>query len=206
MSTYEKRGGAHSKIPAARPYTDRMVRVRGIAFMGAVQFVKEEFGPQAHQRVLDALPEPNRPTFALPLRDAVWKPLDDLVTYAGTARQLLAPEDETFYARLGFRAGRVERMEGGFHPMVADAPTAIRLGAIIWRSLYDVGRMELVADGDGRAIARIHDFPTSVALCQANCAALSGLLGSDERPVRTEQAACVLDGAPCCEYRVAWTT
>jgi hypothetical protein len=181
-----------------------MVRVRGIAFIGAMQFVKDEFGPEAHQRVLAALPEANRATFLGPLRDAVWKPLDDLATYAGTARHLLAPTDERFYVRLGFRAGRVEREEGGFHPMVADAPTAIRLGAVIWRSLYDAGRMELVADGEGRALARIHDFPTSVALCQANCAALSGLLGSDEHPVRTEQAACVLDGAPCCEYRVAW--
>ena len=35
-------------------------------------------------------------------------------------------------------------------------------------------------------------------------AALSGLLGSDEQPVRTAQLACVLDGAPCCEYRVTW--
>ena len=183
-----------------------MVRVRGIAFIGAMQFVKEEFGPEAHTRVLEALPEASRATFGGPLRDAVWKPLDDLAAYAGTARRLLAPEDDDFYARLGFRAGRVERDEGGFHPMVVDAPTAIRLGAVIWRSLYDAGRMELSADGEGRAVARIYDFPTSTALCQANCAALSGLLGSDAHPVRTEQAACVLDGAPCCEYRVSWQT
>jgi hypothetical protein len=193
-------------ILPTRPYTDRMVRVRGIAFIGAMQFVKDEFGPDAHQRVLDALPEDNRATFATPLRDAVWKPLDDLAAYAGTAKQLLAPQDDNFYVRLGFRAGRVEREEGGFHPMVVDAPTAIRLGAVIWRSLYDRGRMELIADGEGRALARIHDFPTSTALCQANCAALSGLLGSDEQPVQSEQVACVLDGAAWCEYRVTWTT
>jgi hypothetical protein len=181
-----------------------MVRVRGIALIGAVQFVKDEFGADAHQRVLDALPEENRATFAAPLRDAVWRPLDDLAAYAGTARRLLAPEDAGFYERLGFRAGRVEREQGGFHPMVADAPTAIRLASVIWRSLYDTGRMELVPEGESRALARIHDFPTSPALCQANCAAMAGLLGSDARPVRTEQSACVLDGAACCEYRVSW--
>ena len=42
-----------------------MVRVRGIAFVGAMQFVKDEFGPEAHQQVLDALPEANRATFAM---------------------------------------------------------------------------------------------------------------------------------------------
>lgn len=181
-----------------------MVRVRGIAFIGAVQFVKDEFGPEAHDRVVDALPEENRASFASPLRDAVWRPIADLAAYAGAARRLFAPDDPRFYERLGFRAGRVEREQGGFHPMVADAPTAIRLAGVIWRSLYDAGRMELLPDGDGRALARIHEFPTSPALCQANCAALSGLLGSDEWPVRTEQAACVLDGAACCEYRVFW--
>lgn len=182
-----------------------MVRVRGIAFIGAMQFVKDEFGPEAHERVVEALPEANRATFTVPLRDALWRPLEDLALYAGAARRLFAPEDPTFYERLGFRAGRVERDEGGFHPMVADAPTAIRLASVIWRSLYDAGRMELLPDGDGRALARIHDFPTSPALCQANGAALSGLLGSDERPVRTQQTACALDGAPFCEYRVSWT-
>ena len=94
--------------------------------------------------------------------------------------------------------------QGGFHPMVVDAPTAIRLAGVIWRSLYDAGRMELIADGGTRALAHIHDFPTSPALCEANCAALSGLLGSDERPVRTEQRACVLEGAPYCEWAVSW--
>jgi hypothetical protein len=181
-----------------------MVRVRGIAFIGALQFVREEFGAEAHQRVLDALPEAHRASFSGALRDATWKPLDDLVAYAGTARQVLASQDDRFYERLGFRAGRVEREEGGFHPMVADAVTAIRLGAVYWRSLYDVGRMELLPEGEGQAVARIHDFPTSPALCQANCAALSGLLGTERQPVRTEQLACVLDGAPFCEYRVTW--
>jgi hypothetical protein len=181
-----------------------MVLVRGIAFIGAMQFVKEEFGPEGHERVLDALPEANRATFSAPLRDAVWRPVEDLAIYAGTARRLLAPDDPTFYERLGFRAGRVERDQGGFHPMVVDAPTAIRLAGVIWRSLYDAGRMEMIPDGAARALVRIHDFPTSPALCKANGAALSGLLGSDESPVTSEQTACVLDGAPFCEWRVTW--
>jgi hypothetical protein len=181
-----------------------MVLVRGIALIGAVQFVKEEFGSEAHDRVVEALPEANRTTFAVPLRDAVWKPIEDLAIYAGTARRLLAPDDPTFYERLGFRAGRVEREQGGFHPMVVDAPTAIRLAGVIWRSLYDAGRMEMIADGASRALVRIHDFPTSPALCKANGSALSGLLGSDESPVTSEKTTCALDGAPFCEWRVTW--
>jgi hypothetical protein len=169
-----------------------------------MQFVRDEYGPDAHARILGALPDAHRAAFAGPLRDAVWKPLDALAAYAGAARHLLAAGDPSFYSRLGHRAGRVEREQGGFHPMVADAPTAIRLAAVIWRSLYDAGRMEMIADGDGRAVARIHDFPTSPALCQANCAALSGLLGSERQPVATEEIACILDGAPFCEYRVDW--
>jgi hypothetical protein len=181
-----------------------MVRVRGIALIGATTFVKDEFGLEAHQRVVEALPEASRSTFAGPLRDAVWKPIEDLAVYAGTARRLLAPEDPKFYERLGFRAGRVEREQGGFHPMVVDAPTAIRLAGTIWRSLYDAGRMEMIPDGESRALVRVHDFPTSQALCRANCAALEGLLGTDERPVRSEQLTCVLDGAEYCEWRVTW--
>ena len=43
-------------IPLAVPYTPPMVRVRGIAFIGAVQFVKDAYGPEAHERVVEALP------------------------------------------------------------------------------------------------------------------------------------------------------
>ena len=88
--------------------------------------------------------------------------------------------------------------------MVADVPTAIRLASVLWRSLYDTGRMSLAADGEYRAIARVTDFPTSRALCQANAAALAGLLTSEARAVRTRQLACVLDGAPACEWEVSW--
>jgi hypothetical protein len=188
----------------AVPYTPPMVRVRGIAFIGSVQFVKDAFGSDAHDRVVAALPAGPRGTFSAPIRDAVWKPLDELVVYAGTARELLAPQDDTFYARLGFRSGTVERMQGGFLPMVADVPTAIRLAPVLWRSLYDTGRMSLRADGDCRALARVNDFPATRALCEANCGALAGLLTSETRAVRTRQLACVLDGAPSCEWEVTW--
>jgi hypothetical protein len=191
-------------IPLTVPYTPPMVRVRGIAFIGCVQFVKDAYGAEAHERVVGALPAATRGTFTGPLRDAVWKPLADLVLYAGTARELLDPTDETFYARLGFRSGSVERSQGGFLPMVADMPTAIRLASVLWRSLYDTGRMALVPDGPGRAIAKVTDFATTTALCQANCAALAGLLSSETRAVRTRQLACVLDGAPACEWEVTW--
>lgn len=191
-------------IPLAVPYTPPMVRVRGIAFIGAVQFVKDAYGADAHERVVAALPAEVRATFTAPLRDAVWKPLAGLVLYAGTARELLDPADETFYARLGFRSGSIERSQGGFLPMVADMPTAIRLASVLWRSLYDTGRLALTPDGEGRALARVTDFPTTPALCQANCAALAGLLSSETRAVRTLQRACVLDGAAACEWDVSW--
>jgi hypothetical protein len=181
-----------------------MVRVRGIAFIGAVQFVRDAYGPEAHEGVVEALPPDLRAAFAAPLRDAVWKPLEALVVYAGTARERLAPADETFYARLGFRSGSVERSQGGFLPMVADVPTAIRLASVLWRSLYDTGHMSMTTDGERRAVARVSDFPTSRALCQANSAALAGLLTSETRAVRTRQLACVLDGAAACEWEVTW--
>jgi hypothetical protein len=181
-----------------------MVRIRGLALIGTIQFVKDAYGAEAHERVVAALPLAERTTFAAPIRDAVWKPLEMLVVYAGTARALLAPADDTFYARLGFRSGSVERVQGGFLPMVADVPTAIRLAPVLWRSLYDVGRMSMVADGQCRAVARVSDFPTTRALCEANCAALAGLLTSDTRAVRTRQLACVLDGADACLWEVSW--
>lgn len=181
-----------------------MTRVRGIAILAAMRFVKESYGPEAHERVLKALPVASAGTFLGPLRDASWKPLKDLGAYAEAARQIFAPTDAGFYRKLGVAVGCMEREMGGFKPMVVDPATAMRLAPLLWSALYDTGRVESIATGPKEALIRIRDFRTSRALCQSNCGSMEGLASSEGMRLQVEETACVLDGSPYCEMRVRW--
>lgn len=181
-----------------------MIQTRGVGFLGTVQFVKESYGPEAHERVVAALPARHRSSFLVPLRDAAWRPLGDLAIYAGTAGRLLAPDDAGFFRRLGHFTGRYERLHGGFLSMVADPETAMRMAPKVWRSLYDKGRMEFVATGEREGIIRVHGFRTTRELCEANCGAIEGLCSNESVVARVEKTACILAGSAHCEMRIAW--
>lgn len=181
-----------------------MIQTRGVVFLGTVQFVRETYGPDAHERVIDALPLRHQSSFRVLLRDAAWRPLSDLALYAGTAQRLLAPGDASFFRRLGRFTGRFERLHGGFESMVADPEVAMRMASKVWRSLYDQGRMEYQATGEREGTLRIHDFAATRELCEANCGAIEGLCSTDSLVARVEKTACALEGHPHCEMRVTW--
>lgn len=172
-----------------------MVKVRGAIVLHMVRFVKENYGSEAHDRLVKALPARHASTFLGFVREASWEPAVDLEVYAATAKRILAPDDAAFHRKAGYYAGRGVR-EAGFEALLVDPN---RLAQFIWHGLFDVGRVEVVSQNASETIARIHDFPTSRSACQRMAGAWEGLVNS-----RVEETACVLDGNPYCEMRVVW--
>jgi hypothetical protein len=181
-----------------------MTHARGIALLATMRFVRTNYGDASHERVLAALPEASRRRFGPRLRESAWLPLRDLATYSAAAQSLLAPNDPEFFRRLGRFVGTFYREHGGFAPMVAVRKTAIRLAPTLWRMLYDAGAMEIVQRGQEEAVIRILGMRTSKPLCETNCGAVEGAVGSASDPLRVEETACVLDGSPWCEMRLVW--
>jgi hypothetical protein len=172
-----------------------------------VRFVREKYGPAAHERVLQALPERHWGTFHGPVREASWEPIADLVAYMEAARRLLAPGDGDFYKQLGLFAGRQTR-NTGFAALLGDDPEAASGRAqVLWRAYYDEGRLEIVEKGDGFLTARIHDFPAAhPALCKRISGFWEGCFDAEGRPpTHVEERACATQGAPYCEMRVTWS-
>jgi hypothetical protein len=181
-----------------------MARVRGIAVHGAIRFVTETWGSDAHQRILAQLPAERCGTFLGPLTDGAWKPLGDLGAYLETARRLFANGDPGFYRQVGRFVGRHEREHGGFKPMVADPRTSMRLAGLLWRALYDTGRCDVLSIAPDHGIVRVTGFPASRGLCLSTCGSIEGLTSGDGAEARVDEVACVLDGCPYCEFKVQW--
>lgn len=181
-----------------------MTNVRGVIALNTVRFVKEVYGPEAHERVLARVSQGRRASFLGTIREGSWGPLEDVLAYMEAAKALLAPEEPDFFRNLGRFSGQAERRAQGFRPLVADASTTMRMAPTAWRAFYDRGRIEVVSLGPREAVARIHDFPAHRANCQRMCGAWEGLLETEELAVRVTETVCALDGSPCCEMRVAW--
>lgn len=181
----------------------RAPRVRGSFALGSVRFVRERFGPQAHELVLQALPVAARASLETELRDAAWKPLEHALAYMQAARELLAPDDGQFFREMGRSAGRAGRASG-FGVMVSDPETAARMFTVLGRAIVDFGRVEVVEHGADGLRARFHGFPTVAALCERRLGAYEELLHAPGTVVTVEETACTSAGSPYCELLVRW--
>jgi hypothetical protein len=182
-----------------------MVHVRGVLVLNAVRFVRETFGPAQQQAVVDQLAPEWQAAFLVPLREVSWKPLELFVGYMDAARRLLAPQDASFFRKLGAYAGRQERADSNFKIMVADPLTAMRLAPMVWRSFHDAGRLEVERVNDRESLARLYDFPPSVPMCERRCGAWQALLSGDELIAEVSETRCLRLGDACCETHTVWS-
>ncbi len=172
--------------------------------LNAIRFIRDTVGPAAHDEIVAALPAVHATTFRGLIREASWEPLDDFVAYLETAKRLLAPTDSGFYRRLGRFSGELERQASAFKVMVEDPSTAMRMGPTVWRSFFDVGRLEVEILAPREGTARVFDFPGCRALCDRRCGAWEGLLSTAALSVEVDESLCRADGHSFCEHHVVW--
>jgi hypothetical protein len=180
-----------------------VIHVRGVGLGGAVGFVKQAYGTAAHEAVLARLAPEEAASF-VDIRSAAWKPLRSLGAYIETARALYGADDPAFALRLGFFIGQYTRRDGGFHPMLVTPEVAMRMAPVVWKAVYDAGRMEFEIQGREGGVARVYDFPARPALCAVNAAIIEGLASDDDRRARVVETRCRSRGQEFCEFDVTW--
>ncbi len=178
-----------------------LAQTRGRDLQDAKAFVRERYGAAAHDRVLAALEPRRRGSFAEPIRDVDWYPLEALVLYLRAAHALLDPGATDFYRQQGrFAAEREKATLLG--PAMATPESRARLAPTTWRMFYSVGRLEVVGETPTEACGRIHEFPATPELCERFCGIWEGLVSTPRRQVRAEETRCVRRGDPYCEIRI----
>lgn len=183
-----------------------MIHVRGITVLNTTRFVRERFGPEAHTRVVESLPTRHRATFLTMVREASWKPIEDVLAYMEVAKGLLAPDVPGFHREIGLYSGQITG-RGGFRFFIGSSPLkAVGRAAFMWRFLYDAGRVEVVSKAPGEITLRILDFPVPSRIW---CERITGFieavahLAGAERS-RVEETACIHAGSDYCELRGTW--
>jgi hypothetical protein len=175
---------------------------RGTLFLNSAEFVRRNFGPAAHDRALGEIAHDQAAVFTGPLHEGSWKPLPALVAYMEAAKRMFGAQDDLFYQRMGYFAGRHDREHRAFRVMMSDLDTATKMATILWRTFFDMGRLEVVDRDASSAVVRIIDFPAHRALCQRFVGSIEGQ--QSDLGAHAEEIGCVLLGAPCCEIRVSF--
>ncbi len=166
--------------------------------------MREGYGPQAHAEVLARLPPALSAHYRSQIREASWQSIEDLVAYMEAAKGLLAPDESGFYRRLGRFAGEHDRRQRAVSVMVQDIHTATVMAQTVFRTFFDVGRLEVAGIDAGGAVLRFHDFPMTETWCQRTQGAIEGLVSNDAVAVRVTAGDCVARGAAWCEYRLSF--
>lgn len=182
-----------------------MANVRGTTILNTVRFVKERYGFEAHDRVVRELPRKHWGTFLGSVREASWKPAEDLAAYMEKAREILAPGETEFFRDVGRMAGQLNR-DTAFVAMFRDPEIATRQAPVIWRAFWDAGRLEVMSRTDNEIVIRIHDFPQPHrALCDRIAGFWEGSFSAwGARNAKVVETACVLEGDRYCEMRARW--
>jgi len=181
------------------------IHVRGSAVTNTVRSVRQRFGEDAHQQVLEALPQEHRGPFLASVRDAAWVPIDPLVRYMELAAGRLVEDPDAFYRALGHDAGEGTRHTGVRLFLGDDPGTATTRAMFFWRFFYDQGRVACALTAPRSLQVRLQDFrPPSRAWCHRTAGFLEGCLSVLGLPGRVEETACVHQAADACELMVTW--
>jgi hypothetical protein len=181
-----------------------VANVRATAVIHSVRFVKERYGSGAHERVLAALSPELRAVFGATVREAGWKPVQDVVAYIEKARDLLAPRDPDFFRELGRHAGRALH-ETNFKAMVETPELGVLQATRLWTAFYDTGRLEVVERGADYVVTRMHGFPApSRTWCERIVGFWEGAFEGAGARAQAIESACVFRGSPYCEVRIEW--
>jgi hypothetical protein len=184
-----------------------MARVKGIAVLSRLRFVKERYGDEGLERLLRALPTEERALVDQHLLPHAWAPFSLFVNVNERADALFGKGDLGLVLEMGAFAARVS-LPTIFRPFLRfGSPRFLFSRASkIWNTHYDSGRLDLIEDSPRSARLRIEGFETPH---RAHCTAVLGW--AKEAIVLTgaivqfaEQTRCRTRGDPFCEISARW--
>jgi uncharacterized protein (TIGR02265 family) len=183
-----------------------MQQIKGAVLISRLNFVEQQFGADAVERVLSQLNEEDQRALRMPLT-VRWYPfelgrrLDDAIV------QVLGGGDPALFERLG--EASAEKNLTTLHKSFltqGDAHAFLQKAPAIYAHYYDTGRREYVKTGEREGVLTTYDAETYSA---ADCLTVIGwyrraLEMCGVKGVRIVEEVCRAKGGPYCRYRISW--
>jgi uncharacterized protein (TIGR02265 family) len=183
-------------------------RIRGHVLLSRLKFVRDLAGEAGLEKVLAALPAPDRDLLSGMVPLVSWYPLELELRLDAAIAGVLSPGDKSrIYRELG-RASAEKNLKGVHRTYVrqGDPHYLLASAPLIYAAYYALGRRTYEKTGERSAVLRTFDASNVTA---ADCLTVVGWHeraielcgGKDVKVVETQ---CRARGAPHCEYRCEW--
>jgi uncharacterized protein (TIGR02265 family) len=181
-------------------------KVKGSVLKSRLEFVRQEFGEDGLQKVLNSLSEEDQKAIGR-LVAVTWvdfdigKRLDDAIV------NVVGGGSSRFFERLGEASAEVNLANLHSAFLAPGDPQAFLAKAPqIYRLYYDVGRREYLKTGEHEGVLTTHDAET---FSKTDCLTVIGwyrkaLELCDARNVRIVEEECRASGGKVCRYRISW--
>ena len=183
------------------------MRVKGSALRSSMNFLRENFPPEAVDHVLDQLSEEKRGMLMHPIPSSEWFAADILYDLMQAMTTATHERPEKLFNRLG-RQSCDDSLDTVYRVFVKMRSPAFLLKHVsqVWHNFYDEGQMILLSSTLKSAHLRLQEARIpNPAMCvritgwMERAVDLSG--GKESRIAHTQ---CVHHGGPFCEWQAEW--
>jgi hypothetical protein len=137
---------------------------------------------------------------------AGWYPEQDMVGLVRVLARLLPPGGEDPLVTIG-RLNARHHMAGAYRHLFGDADLSrvpLR-AATLWRSMHDTGELRVtLEEGEARVDVTGYGHPTREMSIMMAPYVEELFSAAGAKQVRSGKAACCIDGAPACSWRIYW--
>jgi uncharacterized protein (TIGR02265 family) len=182
-------------------------RVKGAVILARRAFVRDEFGEDAWQNLLSALPAADRELLDGFILTATWYPFELNERLDAAIVERLGGGDKAIFEKIG--AWSAKKNLAGPHKTFltpGDPSRFMEMTDRIYSFYYDTGRREFEATGPGSGVMTTHGAET---FSETDCLTVIGwyrqalrMCGASE--VAIDEVACRARGDEFCRYQLRW--
>lgn len=184
-----------------------MSNYRGIAFLAAMKYIKQNYGEEGFAKVLESLPPEDRDVITGKLNPVTLYPMKAYISLLSATDKIFGKGDYALCSDIGrFEAN--ETFSGLYKVFleVGNPQAVIGKASLAWRTLHDAGSLEVERTSDKYVKGKVIDFPDSH---KAFCNVLLGYFAkviemSGAKDLDVKEIKCRVNGDDYCEFEVRW--
>jgi uncharacterized protein (TIGR02265 family) len=183
------------------------MQIKGLILHARIEFVKEHFGEEAWNHVLESMSEEDRRLLGDMIVTAKWYPFEMGERLDRAIVEELGGGDESIFEDIGVKSAKRSLLKVHKSFLTPGDPQAfMRKADMIYKFYYDTGYREYSETGPTSGVLSTYEAETFSA---ADCLTVLGwykeaLRMCGAKKVQAVEEECRAKGGTCCRYRFNW--
>ncbi|MFH1459316.1 MAG: hypothetical protein ABIG64_02930 [Candidatus Omnitrophota bacterium] len=181
--------------------------LKGSQFLIAKKFIEEKFGPEAFDKILEQLPDPDKTLLCRHLYSINMYPEQTLINLIIALDKIFGKGDYKLCEEIGAygaEVGTAKIFKVFIH--FGDPLFVLSRSPIFWKRIHDHGSIKVTSVKNNTATLQIQDYKTPhQSFCMLTIGYFKAILKmSGAKNIELFETKCVTKGANCCEFSAAW--